>query len=226
MTLAAAILLLGIFPLTSIDSGLIAQSTGSSGSPSPGSAVVTQEPTSQNPAPAAAAKPNSDQTSASKSPAKQSQRTGKHTRRKKHAIPANCEPAPANSTGTGTPSSTGPGAQPQAAGTQEPSKNCPPAKIVVRQGGISEQSIQLAGGSAGEAAQKRDAANQMLAATEENLKKISGRQLSSDQQGSASQIRQFVNQSKSALAAGDLERAQTLAWKAKLLSEDLVNPGK
>ena len=66
----------------------------------------------------------------------------------------------------------------------------------------------------------------MLTATEENLKTMEGRQLSTAQQDSASQIRQFVKQSKSALATGDLERAQTLAWKAKLLSDDLVNPGK
>jgi hypothetical protein len=97
----------------------------------------------------------------------------------------------------------------------------------VRKGGITEQSIQLAGGSTNEAAtQKRDAANRMLAATEENLKQMSGRQLSTDQQDSATQIRQFMKQSKSAMAAGDLERAQTLAWKAKLLSDDLLNPGK
>jgi hypothetical protein len=98
---------------------------------------------------------------------------------------------------------------------------------VVRQGGISEQSIQLAGSSpSDDPSQKRDAANRMLASTEDNLKKISGTQLTTAQQNSASQIRQFVKQSRSYLAAGDLERAQTLAWKAKLLSDDLVNPGK
>jgi hypothetical protein len=97
----------------------------------------------------------------------------------------------------------------------------------VKQGGIAEQSIQLAGGSAGgEATQKRNAANQMLAATDENLKKISGRRLSIAEQGSVIQIRQFVDQSKSALIAGNLERAQTLAWKAKLLSDDLIDPEK
>jgi len=85
----------------------------------------------------------------------------------------------------------------------------------------------LAGGTGGnDASHKRDAAKGMLAATEENLKKMDGQQLTTAQQDSASQIRQFVKQSKSAMAAGDLERAQTLAWKAKLLSDDLVSPGK
>jgi len=40
------------------------------------------------------------------------------------------------------------------------------------------------------------------------------------------QIRQFMAQSKAAVADGDMERARTLAWKAETLSEDLVNPPK
>ncbi len=96
----------------------------------------------------------------------------------------------------------------------------------MRQGGITEQSIQLAGGSSDQATQKRDTANKMLAATEGNLKQVAGHQLSAAQQDSVAQIRQFVDQSKSALADGDLERAQTLAWKAQLLSEDLIKPQK
>jgi len=46
------------------------------------------------------------------------------------------------------------------------------------------------------------------------------------QQDTVSQIRQFMDQSKEALAGGDMERAHTLAWKAQLLSEDLVKPPK
>ncbi len=66
----------------------------------------------------------------------------------------------------------------------------------------------------------------MLGATEQNLKKIAEMQLSEDQQGMVTQIRQFMEQSKTAVAAGDTERARTLAWKAQLLSEELVNPAK
>ena len=66
----------------------------------------------------------------------------------------------------------------------------------------------------------------MLQSAEENLKKIEGRQLSSSQRDMVTQVRQFVNQSKSATAAGDLESARTLAWKAQLLSEELINPDK
>jgi hypothetical protein len=97
----------------------------------------------------------------------------------------------------------------------------------VRQGGTSEPSIQLAGGAVGDqAAQQRDTANQMLAATEANLKRISEAELDANQQDMVKQVRQFMEQSKSAVKAGDFERARTLAWKAQLLSEELTKPAK
>jgi len=97
----------------------------------------------------------------------------------------------------------------------------------VRQGGATEPTIQLAGGPAGDqAAQQRDSANQMLAATSENLKKLAERTLTASQQDMVNQVRQFMDQSKTATAAGDLDRARILAWKAQLLSEELVNPHK
>jgi hypothetical protein len=96
--------------------------------------------------------------------------------------------------------------------------------VIVRHGGTSQQSIQLAGGAASTTSQKRDNANQMLAATEANLKKIAGRQLAPNQQDMVNQIRQFMEQSKAAVDAGDLERARTLAWKAQVLSDELVKP--
>ncbi len=73
---------------------------------------------------------------------------------------------------------------------------------------------------------QRDATNQLLGSTEENLKKISGQQLSAAQQDTVTQIRQFMAQSKAAVTDGDMERARTLAWKAETLSEDLVKPPK
>ncbi len=66
----------------------------------------------------------------------------------------------------------------------------------------------------------------MLAETESNLKKISGQQLNSNQQDMVSQIRQFMAQSKAAVGDGDMERARTLAWKAQVLSEELVKPAQ
>ncbi len=129
---------------------------------------------------------------------------------------------PASSSGTPTTATTA--ASPAA--TPAPS-NCPPSKVIVRQGGTSDPSLQLAGGAAGsQTANQRDSANQMLGTTETNLKKIAGRELTANQQDMVNQIRQFMDQSKAAVDAGDLDRARTLAWKAQLLSEDLIKPEK
>ncbi len=107
-----------------------------------------------------------------------------------------------------------------------PTKKCPPAKIVVNQGGATDSSIQLAGGAPKQTSQAHATADPMLDETESNLKKLEGRQLSSSEQDMVTQIRQFIEQSKTAVAAGDVERARTLAWKAQTLSEDLVKPEK
>ena len=66
----------------------------------------------------------------------------------------------------------------------------------------------------------------MLEAAEQNLKQIEPAKLTANQQDMVKQIRQFMEQSKAATAAGDLDRARTLAWKAQLLSEELLNPQK
>ncbi len=115
----------------------------------------------------------------------------------------------------------------QATGAPPAPKDCPPPKIVVRQGGTADPSIQLAGGpGTAQASSKKDEVNQLLGVTQENLKKIAAQPLNSNEQDTATQIRQFMDQSKAAIADGNLERARTLAWKAKTLSEDLVGPEK
>jgi len=227
MTLAATILLFSVFSLTSTDPGLVAQAAAQS---EPSSTA----PTSKQQAPSAQATPNSGKPSSAQSADTQApskpKPTGQKTRRRKKAVTSTgCDTAATNASALSSSSSPAPAgtAQNSSAAAPAPPKNCPPQKVIVRQGGISEESIQLAGGSAtDETTQKRDTINQMLGATDGNLKKISGQQLREDQQSAVSQIREFMHQSKSAIAAGDLERAQTLAWKAKLLSDDLVNTKK
>lgn len=227
MTLAAAILFLSISSLTLADPGLMARFA--SPSDSFADAPVAQEQTAQHPTQPEATKPSSAQSPSAQAPARDPKSGAKKVRSKKRVgSPTVCDPAPANSN---VPASNPATTSPQPAGAQssaatDPPKNCPPEKTIVRKGGITEQSIQLAGGSAGDQAQKRDAANQMIAATEQNLYKLTGRQLSNSERDSVIQIRQFVDQSRTALTAGNLERAQTLAWKAKLLSEDLIDPKK
>lgn len=83
--------------------------------------------------------------------------------------------------------------------------------------------MQLTGSDPAKQASQGTAA-QLLEATQENLNKLAGRQLNADQQQILSQIHEFMEQSKQADAAGDLERGQNLASKARLLSDELVKP--
>jgi hypothetical protein len=102
--------------------------------------------------------------------------------------------------------------------------NCPP-KTVIREGGTSEPAIQLVGGKgAGQAPQQHSATDDVLDSTEANLKKVAGKQLNASQQEMVNQIQAFIQQSRAALAAGDLERGRNLAQKAHLLSDELVKP--
>jgi len=161
---------------------------------------ATQDQTGKPPAPAKPA------AAAKTAPAK----TATHRKRKKKPS-ANC-----------TPATTG-----DSAANAEPAKPCPTPKVIVRQGGTKEPLIQLDGGATGDqAAHQQNTANQMLSAAEMNLKKLAGRQLTANQQDTVKQVRQFVDQSKSAAASGDSERARTLAWKAQLLSEEVVKAGQ
>jgi hypothetical protein len=202
-----------------------ASSTSASETPAQEAPSSTNSTNSQ-PSPA----PTTQTPSAAKSAPPKSQ-TGK---KKPASQGCNASPAPAPPSGAqGSQPANQPASAPSAdaskagAAQPPPAKDCPPAKIVVRQGGTAEPRIQLAGGpTAAEAARKRDAVNQLLGATNQNLKKTAGWQLSSSQRDTITQTRQFMEQSKAAMADGDLERARTLAWKAQLLSEDLVNPQK
>jgi len=156
---------------------------------------------------------------------------GSRPSHKRKVQPSNCAPAPAATSApagsdpsTKAPADPSAGASTTAPPPAAPPTNCPPPKVIVRQGSTAEPSIQLVGGDA--TSHERDAANQMLAVTDANLKKIEGTQLSSSQQDMVTQIRQFMDQSKKATADGDTEQARTLAWKAKTLSEELAGPPK
>ncbi|MGA2375010.1 MAG: hypothetical protein ABSF72_05785 [Candidatus Sulfotelmatobacter sp.] len=161
--------------------------------------------------------------------------------RRKKTIPPNCSNAPtalnttvgmpgdpANSTGAATTTSGSNTAGPLGTDAKNanaaPLKPCPPPKKVVRNGGSSEPKVQLTGGTAAEQASDKSSTNQLRAATEENLKKATGLQLNPSQREMVNQIREFMAQSKAAVAAGDLEGAHNLALKAHLLSEELVKP--
>lgn len=100
-----------------------------------------------------------------------------------------------------------------------------PKKKVVHRGGAEEPSTQLAPGMTDEqAARQRQSTNQLLASTDVSLQKLSGRQLTREQQDTVTQVRKFMEQVKAADAAGDLQRAYKLALKAHLLSDALAQP--
>ena len=156
----------------------------------------------------------------------------KHHKKKVTASNCGVRPAPTQPAAPGTnPQGTSPADPSAGTGSGQTSsapasaQNCPPPKIIVRHGGTSEPSIQLEGGSSNrQTSQQRNVVNQLLGVTENNLKKITGKQLSSNQQDTLSQARAFMKQSRDAIADGDLDRARTLAWKAETLSEDLIKP--
>lgn len=95
-----------------------------------------------------------------------------------------------------------------------------PKKIVVSNGSTAEPSIQISSGQPD--AQDVTSTNSLLEATGSNLKKISGRQLSPAQQDMVKQIRSYMDQAKSASGLGDTQGAHNLAFKAHLLSEELL----
>jgi hypothetical protein len=179
---------------------------------------TSQPSASQSPsAPTDAVKPESIKPA---SGSKNANTASRRRRKKPKALP--CQTSSSQ-----TAESNFPAPPAQASATPSPPKDCPPPKIIVRHGGSKEPSIQLAGGpTAEQAAQQRNAINQVLGVSDQNLKRAADMQLSAAQQDTVSQTRQFMQQSKAAMAAGDFERARTLAWKAQLLSEDLAKPEK
>jgi hypothetical protein len=126
---------------------------------------------------------------------------------------------PASSSTVGTGNQTG--SRQTASVTGTPGNPCPPPKKVVRNGGSQEPVVELVGGAN---PQHPTSTDELTAATEENLKKVTGRQLTDNQQQTVSQIKEFIEQSKTAISAGDAERGHTLAMKARMLSDELVKP--
>jgi hypothetical protein len=96
-------------------------------------------------------------------------------------------------------------------------------KKVVRNGGTADPAAQLAPGVSNEqASRQRRSTTELLATTDTNLKQLASRELNKTQQDSVSQIRKYMEQAKTAEETGDVQRAQNLASKALMLSDDLV----
>jgi hypothetical protein len=98
-----------------------------------------------------------------------------------------------------------------------------PTKKVVRDGGTTNPSLAISPGvNQQQASQQLDSTNHLLAMTDQNLKTIESRQLNAGQQDTVKQIRSYMEQSRTAASSGNVQRAYTLANKARMLSGDLV----
>jgi hypothetical protein len=98
-----------------------------------------------------------------------------------------------------------------------------PSKKVVRDGSTSDPTVAISPGvSPQQASQQRDKTTWLLGKTDENLKTLATRQLNPAQQDTVDQVKRYVEESEAATKNGDIQRAYTLANKARILSRDLV----
>jgi hypothetical protein len=98
-----------------------------------------------------------------------------------------------------------------------------PTKKVVRDGGASDTSSAISPDmSPQQAQQQRGRTTWLLGKTDENLKILASRPLNPAQQDTVHQVKRYVEDSEDATKNGDLQRAYTLANKARMLSADLV----
>jgi hypothetical protein len=139
-------------------------------------------------------------------------------------------PAPATQSENPQPDSTA--KKPAAAPKKRHRKRKPtaqpessPAKTVVPNGSTTDPKAHIAPSiTDAQASHQRQNTTQLLDSTDANLKKLVGHQLTSSQQDTMKQIQSYVEQAKVADAAGDLQMAHNLAFKARLLSDELVKP--
>jgi cytoskeletal protein RodZ len=181
-----------------------AQATPSSQEPGKKQDGPTAQTLSQ-PDAQSAQQPNSDQSSPRKPTSPCTETSPPATTESK-----DCNPAAPN-TNTKPPNATG--------------KATSPKKKVVRNGSTTEPTVQIAPSVPGRQASKElQTTNQLLATTDVNLKKLSGRTLTQAQQETLTQIKNYMEQARKAADNGDPQRAYNLAHKANLLSTELAGP--
>jgi hypothetical protein len=105
--------------------------------------------------------------------------------------------------------------------SSEEAKNMPP-KVVIQEGGAGSGTGHVSTGAVNDSATAQSTTQQLLESTENNLRNIKKRRLSSDEQSLVAQIEDYVKQSKDAGKVEDSVRAHNLALKARLLSDELV----
>lgn len=144
--------------------------------------------------------------------------SAENTMKKKPAAPK--KPQKATS---GSKSSKSKAKQRHKTSTKKPDTTDHPEKTVVKHGGTIDPALRITPVESPEQKeQKRQNIHGLLAATEENLKKVSGKELSTQQKDALEQIRNYMAQAHAADTSGDLQGAENLASKAKQLSDDIV----
>lgn len=103
-----------------------------------------------------------------------------------------------------------------------PANNAPTqtSKVVVPQGGETAPG-QISATGPDDDARSRQTIEQLLQSTDTNLRSIT-RQLSDNERAMVEQIKTYMAQARTASTDGDLTRANNLALKAHLLSDELV----
>src|SRR5580698_1512371 len=115
--------------------------------------------------------------------------------------------------------------------TRKPKRSAPAASVpgsgprtrVVDNGNTTDPDLDISPGvNPQQAQQQRGRTTWLLGKTNENLKSLSRRELNAAQQETVDQVKRYVEDSEAATKSGDLQRAYTLANKARMLSADLV----
>ena len=97
--------------------------------------------------------------------------------------------------------------------------------VVIRNGGTLDAQGQISYSATDQQTlDKRKHTDALLNATATDLKQISGKQLNPSQQDMVKQIHNYMARSKDATTNGDIQGANNLAFKAHLLSQELVKP--
>jgi outer membrane biosynthesis protein TonB len=183
------------------------------------------QPTTTGPAPAPASSTAAPQPSAPVKTTKKKKRKPR-TQVAKKTIPTEAQSAPSTTAATGatttpstaTPPATAPGAAVTPATATTPSGTS-------TAGGQPAADAGTVGISAAvdhsQEARQQEMTQQLLSSTDANLKSIN-RPLTADERAMIDEIRNYMAQSRAAITDGDFTRANNLATKAHLLSDELV----
>ena len=97
--------------------------------------------------------------------------------------------------------------------------------VVISNGGTADRQGQISYSATDQQTlEKRKNTDALLTDTATNLKQISGKQLNPSQEDMVKQIHNYMARSKDATTNGDVQGANNLAFKAHLLSEELIKP--